>query len=260
MKTKVFLILCCVFVFNTTALSLPTGFYAYIMPGNIQFQMTDPLGNTSGYDPASQTTLQNIPDTIYCLHREYENITKDNSQYTLGPDKSNSRGAMVGTYKLKIFAPNTVENFTFGFNVSYQNMVGHQIDIIYHAILYPNSVWTYELTIPVVPPANKQIILTKISTPADLIKDITTAGQLGYIGNPKFVTELTKEINEIEAEKAKGKVDGGLTPAQKGKKEYQELLKEITEKYNKPEADEFIKKEAYDVLTEDLEYIISHIQ
>lgn len=46
----------------------------------------------------------------------------------------------------------------------------------------------------------------------------------------------------------------GLTPAQKARKEYTELLKEITEKYNKPEADEYVKKEEYDVLKEDLEY------
>ncbi len=43
-------------------------------------------------------------------------------------------------------------------------------------------------------------------------------------------------------------------------KEYKELLKEITEKYQKPEPDEFVKQEAYTVLKEDLDYIIAHIQ
>lgn len=51
----------------------------------------------------------------------------------------------------------------------------------------------------------------------------------------------------------------GLPQPQKAKGEYTELLKEITEKYNKPETDEYVKKEAYDVLKEDLEYIISHL-
>jgi hypothetical protein len=127
-------------------------------------------------------------------------------------------------------------------------------------IIYPNAIWSYEFDVPTMPTNNGQIVLTKVSNSADLIKDLTTAGQLGYIGNAKFVTELTKEINEIEAEKAKGKIDDGLTSAQKAKKEYTELLKELTEKYNKPEADEFVKQEAYTVLKEDLEYIISHIQ
>lgn len=108
-------------------------------------------------------------------------------------------------------------------------------------------------------------VITRIATSSDLIADITTAQKLNLIGNAKFVTEITKEINEIEAKRTKvdpshGSGDDGLTPAQKAKKEYQELLKEITEKYNKPEADEFIKQEAYTVLKEDLEYIISHIQ
>lgn len=101
--------------------------------------------------------------------------------------------------------------------------------------------------------------ITKIATSTDLIADITTAQKLNLIGNAKFVAGITKEINEIEAEKAKGKMDDGLTPAQKAKKEYTELLKEIAEKYNKPDGDEFVKQEAYTVLKEDLEYIISHL-
>ena len=101
--------------------------------------------------------------------------------------------------------------------------------------------------------------ITKIATSNDLIADITTPQKLNLIGSSKFVTELTKEINEIEAEKAKGKVDDSLTPAQKAKKEYTELLNEITEKYNKPEGDEFVKQEAYTVLREDIEYIIGHL-
>jgi hypothetical protein len=129
-------------------------------------------------------------------------------------------------------------------------------------LIYPNTVWVYEFDVPVNPPTDNQIVLVKVAQPADLIKDLTTAGQLGYIGSSEFISEITKKINKIEEKRLKPAEkddDNKLTPAQKAKKEYTELLNEITEKYNKPEGDEFVKQEAYTVLKEDIEYIIGHM-
>jgi polyhydroxyalkanoate synthesis regulator phasin len=106
----------------------------------------------------------------------------------------------------------------------------------------------YEFDIPSVSPADGLIVLTKVSNSTDLIKDITTAGQLNYIGNKQFISEIIKKAEAVSLSKSEQKQG------------YTELLNEITEKYNKPEADEFVKQEAYTVLKEDLEYIISHIQ
>lgn len=43
------------------------------------------------------------------------------------------------------------------------------------------------------------------------------------------------------------------------KKGYEDILSELTSLYSKPEKDRFIKKEGYDVLKDDLDYIISHL-
>ncbi len=139
-------------------------------------------------------------------------------------------------------------------------------------LIYPSTVWTYEFEVPATPPLSGQLMLIKAASPNDLIKDITTASQLGYIGNVKFVNELIKEMQEIEKERTevqkpdeKNRSQGDkekehLTPAQKAIKAYKELLEEITKKYQRPQGDDFVKQEAYTVLKEDLDYIIGHIQ
>lgn len=262
MKTKILIIIVLLLTINFQALGLPKSFHTVVVPGNIQFQMSDSMGNITGYNPTTKSIIMNIPNTLYFLFDEpYEGTrTKDNSHYKLESQKySNTIQMTPGMYKIKVFGTTTVENMNLYFNVFYQNIKGAQIMTEHASIIYPNVTWTYEITIPDVPPATKNVPLIKVANPQDLITDINAASSLGYIGNAKFVSELVKDINEIEAKKAKGKTDDGLTPAQKAKKEYAELLSEITEKYNKPESDEFVKKEAYDVLREDMEYIIEHL-
>ena len=117
------------------------------------------------------------------------------------------------------------------------------------------------------PPANGQLILTKVSQPGDLIKDINTAASLGYIGNPKFVSEIIEDINEIEKKRATlwgYRIQSSIEVHKKSTEtysvsdNYREILEDITEAYNKPTTKKFVTAEGYNVLKEDLEYIIAH--
>lgn len=224
----------------------------------IEFMFIDALGNRTGYDAQTKQIIKDShPNVQYGGSGSSDPDSGDVnlcskvigevpiSNY-LQPFKITITGLMLGKYDLYLRISEATD---YNWKAAYKNGKIHNITDI--GILH-----TYEIAYTPYQPV--QII--RIATQNDLIADIATAEKLNLIGSPNFVTELTKEINEIEAEKAKGKVDDGLTPAQKAKKEYTELLSEITEKYNKPESDEFVKKEAYDVLKEDLEYIIGHIQ
>ncbi len=232
---------------------------------NIQFMLVDYNGKRTGYDPNAKQVISEtgLPRIMYYLHNEYNPdnppVNPDPPYYTLQGDfpvnqtPLNMKLILTANVLAKINEPISIEFEEKNTSISYpQNSVQVILPFLMTDI---GLVSKYELSyIPF-----QSAKLTKISASNDLIADITTAQKLNLMGNAKFVSELTKDINEIEAEKAKGKIDDGLTPAQKAKKEYTELLKEITEKYNKSESDEFVKQEAYTILKEDLEYIINHL-
>lgn len=232
-----------------------------VRPQAIQFHIEDSNGKITGYTPNG--ILKQIPnignyresgtpdaDIDSTEYDEWHQIDGDGSPITILP----------GQYKLVLYATSMMKIPRASVEI-WGSSTREYILFIDDIAIFPNTIAVYEFTIPTMLPTNSEGIVTiKVSNPQDLIKDINAAGQSNYIGNAKFISELVKDINEIEAEKAKGKIDDGLTPAQKAKKEYTELMKEITEKYNKPETDEFVKQEAYNVLREDIDYIINHIQ
>ena len=125
--------------------------------------------------------------------------------------------------------------------------------------IFPGLTYTYEFDIPI--PNNNGLNLIKVSNPQDMIVEIKAFAKAGRIGNAKFVDELIKEIQEIEKERLKpAEKDDKLTPTQKAKKEYQELMDEIDEKNAKPEKDEYVHDIAAMLLRRDIDYIINHIQ
>lgn len=253
MKIKILTIITLFSINISSALGIPNSISITIIPSTIQFQLIDDIGNITGYNPQNNSVVNNIPNMIYLLHAEDSDdtttpISKYNQGYNIGNKRvSNNVTINSGKYSLKLFGSNIPETYSIESNIFYyiENARIHYFQT--KNLMYPNVVWTYEFNILATPPANQQIVLTKVSTPADLIKDLTTAGQLNYIGNKQFVSEIIKKAEALSLAKSDQK------------KEYTELLKEITEKYNKPEADEFVKQEAYTVLKEDLEYIISHL-
>lgn len=235
-----------------------------IAPKDIEYHMVNPSGLITGYTP-NGILNQNPEVDSYMQHAitaiegpqnpydEWHTINQDGYPAYISPGKYN-----LVIYGAKVPIQTKIGIYFWWLN---QGIKGPDYTAIH--LIYPNVVWTYEFEVTQNIPTYTQIPLIKLSTPADLIKDLTIAGQLGYIGNPHFVSDIIENINEIEKERAKPVEkddDHKLTPAQKAKKEYTELLSEITEKYNKPESDEYVKKEAYDVLKEDLDYIINHIQ
>ncbi len=248
--------------------------YASTTSDNAQFMIIDPNGKKTGYDPVSKTII--APKGVLS-NMEYHGgyISEDPNAPT---DNHYQLQGILGidmtpfTFKLIITGMKLgKEEIVIGLEENEQYAPypqNHKGDVI-HSLLDVGQVSTYEFNyVPL-----KSLTRVKIATPADLIADITTSCKLGYIGNAKFVNELIKEIQEIERERTEvqkpeehqQKTQGDkekehLTPAQRAVKEYKELSKEITEKYQKPEADEFVKQEAYTVLKEDLDYIIAHIQ
>lgn len=231
-----------------------------VSPIEIEFYLEDTQGRKTGI--TSNDFLQQIP------YADQYGADSEAGVENPGPYQKWNRlytsdsGAYIpsGKYKLVIN----------GNNINKETQVLMRIDAYMNNnsimaapgdYIFPGRVNTYEFDLPgQISPTTGQLIVTKVSTPNDLIADINALAKANYIGNAKFVAELIKDIQEIEAERAKGKIDDGMTPAQKAKKEYQEFLKELNEKNIKPEKDEYVDGLAIWILQRDLDYIIGHIQ
>ncbi len=235
-----------------------------VSPNNIDFHVKDMNGRISGYTD-TQLLLQ-IP--YLDVYRSGESIEQDDppKPYQLWNELYTSHSKsqiMPGKHQLIVYSGNitTETEIRMDISIYWINGVSVMAATVSRAdYIFPGSVYIYEFDIPITPPANNELTFIKVSNPSDLIIDINTLAKAGYIGNQHFVSELIKDINEIEAEKAKGKIDDGVTPAQKAKKEYQELLKELNEKWAKREKDEFVDPFALNLLERDITYIINHIQ
>jgi len=230
----------------------------------IEFMFIDAMGNKTGYDGQTKQIIKdNYPNMQYGGSGSSDPDSGDVNLCSkvigsvptpsyLQPFKIIVSGLQLNKYEID-FTTGESTDYNWRAKYLYSNIKGW-IDI--------GQQHTYEIMYTPYQPVQ----ITRIATSTDLIADITTAQKLNLIGSSEFVSEITRKINKIEekrlkpAQKDKDDDKNGLTPAQKAKKEYQELLNEITEKYNKPESDEFVKQEAYTVLREDLEYIIGHIQ
>lgn len=236
-----------------------------VAPNTVNFHLEDVAGNKAGYISPGQILIQipfigsyieggetlgesTVTDALFEWHRLYT--------------KGGQIMVPVGKYKLIVYgdtltAPTQIK---IGISIRWDDNINWHADTLMGDYIFPKVIWKYEFDVSAVPPIDNKIMLIKISDPNDLIIDINALAKEDYMGNAKFVAEIIKEINEIEAEKAKGKMDDGMTPAQKAKKEYQELLKELNEKWAKPEKDEYVDPLALDILERDITYIINHIQ
>ncbi len=197
-KYLLLIILIILMSFNINALALPRELSLSISPSEVQYQLIDPFGNITGYNPLSNNVLNNIPNLSYIFSSEPMGAsypTKYQKFHVISPNViSNTSTISIGKYKIKIFGSNTQDNFLLSLSIPYPHVGEMSIDK--KSFIYPNVSWTYEFDVPATPTNNEQIILTKVSTPADLIKDLTTAGQLGYIGNKKLVSKLVQTVEK----------------------------------------------------------------
>lgn len=231
-----------------------------VSPSNIEFYLEDSQGRKTGITPndflqqipyADQYEVSSAPGVENPgTYQQWTRIYTSDSEAYIPP----------GKYKLVIYGNNinSETQIIISINV-YMNK--KTIMAIPGDYVFPGRINTYEFDLPgQISPTTGQLIVTKVSNPADLIADINALGKASYIGNQHFVSELIKDINEIEKERAQNKIDDGLTPAQKAKKEYQEIIKELNEKNIKPEKDEYVDGLAVWILQRDIDYIINHIQ
>lgn len=231
-----------------------------VSPLSTDFYLEDISGKVAGYYPPSGFIVGELPYIDYYSKNgvsDVENPTSDQQWHELSPNGLD-KIIPLGKYKLVVFG-NSITTLTQVIMSIYIYKNGNSGEIMPVDYIMPGLTYTYEFEIAAAPTDNNFIFI-KTSNPASLIALINALAKEGYIGDTKFVTEITKEINEIEAEKAKGKIDDGMTPAQKAKKEYQELLKELDEKNTKPEKDEYVKDFGYSMIKKDMDYIINHIQ
>lgn len=247
---KIFLYLFFAIIINLT-LSPAYGVMDYldvvIAPQEINFNLKDQYGNITGYTP--QGILRQIPNL---------------SSYNFGM-KPNFDEAFVGYYDKFHYisqngSPVQVQSgryiiTLYGITTSVIAKLGIDFGIVdideYSKIqnifiVYPNSIWTYEFTIPDMPPADHSIVLTKVATPSDLIADVNTSNQLGYFTTPGIYNSLLSK-----AQNAKAKFDAGQTVP--GKNIINALITEINAQNSKQ-----INPDAAKVLLEDAQYILAH--
>ncbi len=225
----------------------------------IQYLVINSNGIKTGYDPVLKRKIEQDP---YIHYGMFATSSPDGDRLVsyqwvgVRPDGTSDKITIVTTgLKLSVYSI----SISFNENNDYSSTTYKESEIKGFADIGNSN--TFEVSyVPFQP-----LTVVRVSTGTSFISDITTASKLGYIGNAKFVNELIKEVQEIEKERTEvrkqdDKEKEHLTPVQKAIKGYKELLKEITEKYQRPEGDEFVKQEAYTVLKEDLDYIIGHIQ
>ncbi len=240
---------------------------------NIQFMIVDYNGKRTGYDPSIKSVVSEsgLPNMMY------EEWNPANPALSEAEEPNELTYDLQGRFPIDM-QPFNIKVVITGMRLAYSKIVlsfrenksglsfpQNSKSVIMYPILDINQTATYEIAyVPL-----QSLVATKAANPNDLIADINAASKLGYVGNAEFVNELIKKVQKIEKERTavqkpeeskSDKEKEHLTPTQKAIKEDKELLKEITEKYQRPEADEFVKQEAYTVLKEDLDYIIGHIQ
>lgn len=239
-----------VLLLTSVAFGSPRDFRAYLVPSEIEFQLIDPLGNVTGYDPSTRNILNNIPHTKYLLDAEdtperpptkYEKVHLINSTLI-----SDTVTVTPGTYKVRLFGSAVSEKFTFIFKVYYHGLRGPRGVTELKSIIYPNVTWTYEFAMPASPTATGEMMLTKVASSNDLITDINAANGVGHLDTPGTYQSLL-----AKAENAKAKLDAGQpVPA---KNILNAFINEITAQKGQQ-----IDANAADILIEDAQYIISH--
>ncbi len=262
---KVFLTATLFFLVFMTSNAFATFIGISTLNDNVQFMLIDASGKRTGYEPITGTVVSEsgLPFMIYYISNIETSQAlpvHEPTQYMLQgefPTENiplNMKLVVVGM-KLAVAKSITVDLEEYTGSPTIRNYKAATITTLLDA----GQIANYEMAYT----PSRALVVTKIATSNDLISDIKSASKLGLIGNATFVNELIKEVQKIEKERlhpAENEEHDPATPAQRAIKKYQKLLKEITEKYQKPEPDEFMKQEAYTVLKEDLDYIIAHIQ
>lgn len=247
---KLLVALIFVFCSSQIALGMPELFEAGVNPSVVEFQIIDPLGNITGYNPNTRTVIENIPNTLYwefIVPGPEDVPPAKNEIYHKVIRRSSALPNINGTgiYKVKLFGTNTPENFEFSFVVDYMPLpntgVGEK-----KGIIYPNVTWTYEFDVPANPPSNGQLVVVKVANSTDLITDINAANSVGHLGTPGTYHSLL-----AKAENAKAKLDAGQ--AQAAKNILNAFINEVTAQKGQQ-----INSIAADILIEDAQYIISH--
>lgn len=231
-----------------------TYFQIIVTPININFHLEDAKGNISGYIP--EGIADEIPNMGF-----YMKSGEPGESFSSHKIEQNGSDNLIspGKYKLVLYGSTKIEQAKIGIDLGYsENSMGAGAMLVEYVL--PNTIGIYEFDVPSMPPINN-ITLIKVSTPNDLITDINALVKENYIGDSKFVTEVINKIQEIEKKRVKPATkDDKLTSAQKAKKEYQEMIKELYEKYQKPDKNGYVDGLAFSILQRDLDYIINHIQ
>jgi len=237
------------FIVNTPAYAYLESVVIQTAPQSVEFHLEDPMGNISGYT-SNGITLQ-IP-AIGLYEKTSEIASGDDllGEYekhnTLKPQIFPAN-ITIGKYKLVIYGTTTAINTFIYIHLNWGDNVKWYMEYLNDKLMYPNVVWTYELDVPATPSANGQITLTKVSNPTDLITDINTSNQLGYLGTPGTYQSLLAKAQDAQA-----KVTAGQPiPA---KNVLNALINDINAQKGKQ-----INTIAADILIEDAQYIINHI-
>lgn len=223
---------------------------------NAQFMLVDYNGNRTGYDPITQSLISEtkLPSITYFIGNSDHPVYVLQGRYPVTMTPLNMKIVLTGAQlSSNIGVAVEIEETDSGLAFPQSTVLKG-----FMTILDVNQVSTYDVAYT---PA-QTFVFTKVAVPSDLIADITTAGKLNLVGNQLYINELIAKVNAIENARTQPTTaitgedehddDKKLTPAQRAKKSYQKLLQEITDKYNKPEANEFVKQEAYNVLKDDL--------
>jgi hypothetical protein len=120
MKIKIPGIIMLILMLNTIALGAPNGIYVTGGPADIQFQLIDPLGNKTGYEPSKKDIIENIPNTMYTIQQLTTISDKPwgDPYHRLQPiHNSASYFLTIGKYQLKIYGTNITRQFSFGISI-----------------------------------------------------------------------------------------------------------------------------------------------
>ena len=222
------------------------------VPDNVQVVIVDSLGRCVGYDPATRQVRKEYPDCGYSLEgvgdSDVEPGQQTNDQeYNLWIDEH-----LVGVYTVRILG---VSGSRYSLRIT--QGIKRRLIIQRESYIRPGTQQDFRLDIT----RENRGSLQRSPHPKSLSEDLQAVFEAGALGDKRFYDQLKKDATQYERQLSKG-------DSLKARKELEQFEQKIDQEYRRDSRNEstgrgnekrFIKKDAYQLLKEDVTTLLEQL-